>query len=380
MRSVVIGAGLLGASTAYHLARAGAQVTVIDAGLDGRATAAGAGIICPWVSGVDDPVFYRLYTEAARYYADLVPALAEIGEHDLGFRRVGGMAVSASAVDLLRFERLVRGRQAAAPEMGAVSRLTPREAKTLFPPLHPDLGAVHVAGGARVDGRRLGAALLRAARHHGAVVRDGEAALIAIAGRVEGVRLGSERLAADQVVVTAGAWAPALLRELGIDLPIRPQRGQIVHLRLPGQPTQDWPVILPVGASHYLLAFDDQRVVAGATRENEAGFGHRVTAAGLAEVLANALAVAPGLADAEILETRIGFRPMGPEVRPLLGAASAVTGLVIGNGLGAAGLTIGPFAGRLLADRALGRAPALDLAPFDPLRVPTPRDVPPTLR
>jgi len=390
MRAVVVGAGVLGASTAYHLARAGAQVTVVDPWLDGRATAAGAGIVCPWASAVEDPVFFRLYTEAARYYADLVAALAELGEHDLGFRRVGGMVVSPNPVDLLRVERLVRGRQAAAPEMGAVSRLTPREARALFPPLHAELGAVHVAGGARVDGRRLSAALLRAAVYHGAVVRDGEAALTVAPGpgapgpratgpgangpgangRVDGVRLGGERLAADQVVVTAGAWAPALLRELGIDLPIRPQRGQIVHLRLAGQVTQDWPVILPLGASHYLLAFDDQRVVAGATREANAGFGYRVTAAGLAEVLANALGVAPGLADAEVIETRIGFRPMGAEVRPLLGAVPQVAGLVIGNGLGAAGLTLGPFAGRLLADVALGREPALDLAPFDPLRVP----------
>jgi D-amino-acid dehydrogenase len=122
-----------------------------------------------------------------------------------------------------------------------------------------------------VDGRRLAVALLRAARHHGAVVRDGEAALIATGGRVLGVWLGSERLEVDQGVVTAGAWAPALLRELGIDLPIRPQRGQIVHLRLVGRSTKHWPVILPLGASHYLLAFDDQRVVAGATRGNEAG-------------------------------------------------------------------------------------------------------------
>ncbi len=54
---------------------------------------------------------------------------------------------------------------------------------------------------------------------------------------------------------------------------------------------------------------------------------------------------------------------------------------MIDNRLGAAGLTIGPFAGRLLADVALGRAPELDLAPFDPLRIPTPaRDVPATPR
>jgi D-amino-acid dehydrogenase len=376
MRTIVIGAGVLGASAAYHLARAGAQVTVIDACLDGRATAAGAGIICPWVSGVDDPVFYRLYTEGARYYAELVPALAEAGQHDLGFRRTGAMVVSADPSDLGFIERIARERQAAAPEMGAISRLTPREARSLFPPLRAELGAVHVAGGARVDGRRLAAALVRAAQHHGAEVRgaevrDGAAALIASGDRVEGVVLGGERLAADRVIVAAGAWAPALLRPLGLEQPIRPQRGQIVHLRVAGQQTRDWPVILPPG-SHYLLAFDDQRVVVGATREPEAGFDYRVTAAGLAEVLANALEVAPGLAEAEVIETRVGFRPVGPEVRPLLGAARSVAGLIIGNGLGAAGLTIGPLAGRLLADVALGREPVLDLAPFDPLRVTAP--------
>ena len=380
MRAVVLGAGVLGASTAYHLARAGAQVTVVDPLLDGRATAAGAGIICPWVTGVDNPVFYRLYTQAARYYADLVPALAEVGEHDLGFRRVGGMVVSANAVDLLGVERVVRGRQAAAPEMGAVSRLTPQEARALFPRCTRSsarctwrAAAVWMEGAwaRRCCGRR--GPWRAGADEQGGADRGGGARPRRAAGR--------ERLAADQVVVTAGAWAPAVLRELGIDLPIRPQRGQIVHLRLAGPATQDWPVVLPLGASHYLLAFDDQRVVAGATREADAGFGYRVTAAGLAEVLANALAVAPGLAEAEMIETRIGFRPMGPEVRPLLGAARGVAGLVIGNGLGAAGLTIGPFAGRLLADVALGRAPELDLAPFDPLRVPTPgRHTPPALR
>ncbi|MGA8195500.1 MAG: hypothetical protein WB902_19240 [Acetobacteraceae bacterium] len=52
-------------------------------------------------------------------------------------------------------------------------------------------------------------------------------------------------------------------------------------------------------------------------------------------------------------------------------------GLVIGNGLGAAGLTIGPLAGRLLADVVLDRRPALDLAAFDPLRRRDPERMPP---
>ena len=53
-------------------------------------------------------------------------------------------------------------------------------------------------------------------------------------------------------MVAAGAWAPALLQPLGGSLAIEPQRGQIVHLQLPGQDTRAWPVVLPPG-SHYLV-------------------------------------------------------------------------------------------------------------------------------
>ena len=69
-----------------------------------------------------------------------------------------------------------------------------------------------------------------------------------------------------------------------------------------------------------------------------------------------------------MIETRVGFRPASADGSPLLGQVRGVDGLLIGNGLGAAGLTIGPFAGKLLADLALGREPEMDLRPFDPLR------------
>ncbi len=102
------------------------------------------------------------------------------------------------------------------------------------------------------------------------------------------------------------------------------------------------------------------------------GFDYRVTAAGQAEVLAEALHVAPGLASATIIETRVGFRPVGVGVRPLLGSVPEVHGLLVGNGLGAAGLTIGPFAGRLLASVALGHEAPIDVAPFTPMQRPRP--------
>jgi D-amino-acid dehydrogenase len=366
MRIVVIGAGVLGASAAFHLTRAGAQVSVIDAHLDGRATAAGAGIICPWVSGVEDEAFYRLYASGGEYYPELVAALAEAGETDLGYRQTGAMLVSGDTRELGWIDRMVR--QRAVPAMGAVTRVSEQEARALFPPLRQGLGGVHVAGGARVDGRCLAAALLRAAASHGATVLQGRAALVVAADRVAGVDLpGGARIPADRVIVTVGAWADDVLRPLGIELPVEPQRGQIVHLRLEGVETEDWPVILPPG-SHYIVPFDGGRIVAGATRETGVGFDYRVTAAGQAEVLSEALRVAPGLGAATMIETRVGFRPSGAGVRPLLGWVRGIEGLVVGNGLGAAGLTIGPFAGRLLADLVTGQPGLLDLAPFDPMR------------
>lgn len=205
---------------------------------------------------------------------------------------------------------------------------------------------------------------MRAARRRGATYRaGGTAALLGVGSRVNGARTANETLAADAVVVAAGAWAPALLDPLGIALPVQPQRGQIVHLGLPGIDTSAWPVVLPQG-SHYLVAFDDSRVVAGATRETGSGFDYRITAGGLAELLREAVAVAPGLGSATVLETRIGFRPMARDGRPLLGPAPGISGLFVGNGLGPSGLTIGPYAGRLLAELAMSRAPEVDLSPY----------------
>jgi D-amino-acid dehydrogenase len=367
MRVAIIGGGVLGASTALHLARAGAGVVLVDAAHDGRATAAGAGIVCPWVSGADDGPFYRLYAAGARYYPELAVLLGGRGEHDLGYARVGAMCVSDDAAELDFVTEYVRVRAAKAQDAGDVRRLSASEARALFPPLRDGLAGVLVTGGARVDGRRLTAALLRAAQGFGAALREGVAELAISDGRVIGVRVANATLTADAVVVTAGAWAPALLRPLGIVLPVAPMRGQIVHLHLPGCETAAWPVVLPQSA-HYLLAFENSRVVAGATREADAGLDYRVTAGGQAEVLLEALRVAPGLASATVIETRVGFRPASTDGLPMLGHVNGVDGLFVGNGLGAAGLTIGPLAGKLLADLVLGQQTAMDLRPFDPLR------------
>ncbi|WP_191983937.1 NAD(P)/FAD-dependent oxidoreductase [Amycolatopsis eburnea] len=355
MRVLVIGSGIGGAATAWHLARRGVEVVVADAARPGTATEAGAGIVSPWTSKWEDAL-YPLASAAGRYYREFTAEL-----EGSSFEVVGGMIVSADEAELAEAQDRLDQRAAGAPEIGEVRRLDPAQARELFPALAPGLGAVHLAGAGRVDGHELRRALLRDAERLGAKFVEGE-----VAFRADGTVAGEGgQLEADSVVVAAGAWSRDLLAPLGIDLPVTPHRGQISHFDLPGTDTAAWPVVLP-RTSHYLLAFGGGRVVAGATREADAGFDYRVTAAGQREVLDNALAVAPGLADATLAETRVGFRPGTPDGLPILGLLRP--GLAVSTGFGAGGLTNAPFAGKLVAALAVGEDPGFDLAPFAPDR------------
>lgn len=375
MRLVVVGSGITGASCAWTASALGAEVVLVDAALPGRATAAGAGIICPWASRVDDPDWYAFAVAAAREYPVVIDRLADLGETDVGYRKVGALVLAGGA-DRDRITRTLRARRAGAPEMGEVDDIPADVARTLFPPLRPDTTAVYIGGGARVDGRLLAGALVRAAARQGATVREGPARLACRTGRVTGVTVDGELIEADVVVAATGAWTRSFAEPAGVTVAVDAQRGQIMHISLGGVDTSRWPVILPGASGHYLLAFDDSRIVAGATRETGSGFDYRVTPGGLAELLERALAVAPGLASGTYLETRVGFRPMGPDIRPLLGSVPRVPGLVVATGLGASGLTMGPYAGAIAARTALGEPPGIDLAPFDPARM---SEVPPSL-
>jgi len=108
IRIVIVGAGVLGAGAAFHLAASGAQVTVADAGLQGRATAAGR-----WDHlsvDVVEPVLYRLYASGGEYYPDLVAALSKAGQTDTGYRRAGAMVVSGDVAELRWIERMLSRR------------------------------------------------------------------------------------------------------------------------------------------------------------------------------------------------------------------------------------------------------------------------------
>ena len=373
---IVIGGGIVGASATYRLARSGARVTLLDRADVGQATAAGAGIIAPGASYHPPAAFFPLAFLAVAYYDTLLAALAEDGETETGFAIAGLLHVAtteAEATALPLLLRLIEERHAAgAPRIGAIQTLTGDEARALFPALGVCLGALHISDAARVDGRLLRDAMRRAAARHGARIVIGSAeAIREVGGGVE-VTVNGETLTtltAGAAILAGGAWSGALAESLGVGegvgvglrLPVFPQRGQILHLRLPGRETAHWPIIVGFH-SHYLLTFPQGRVVAGATRESGAGFDARMTAGGVREALDEALRVAPGLTDATLDEVRVGLRPASPDGLPLLGRMPGYERLYVATGHGASGLQLGPYSGALVADLALGQssAPALD--------------------
>jgi D-amino-acid dehydrogenase len=228
------------------------------------------------------------------------------------------------------------------------------------------LGAVHCAKAARIDGRRLLAALRSRVLAGGADVRQGDAALWCRSGRVKGLLLGGEELGADAVVIAGGAWSSSAVTALGVDLPVRPQRGQLVHLAVPGANTGRWPLVL--GFSHqYLLGFPEARLVAGATREDGVGYDPRTTVGGVSAVLAEALRLAPALREASLVEARVGFRPVSADRMPVLGALGAFPNVFVATGHAGYGLELGPYSGRLVAELIAGH-PAPELSAFGPDR------------
>ena len=365
--AIVVGGGVVGASAAYALVREGARTRLLDRRDEGRATAAGAGILSG-ASGSDDvdPVA-RFQAQAAAFYPHMMTELEEDGAGETGYAVCGSLTVAVDADEAALLER-ARAHLAGWPGGAAAgySVLSGTEARALFPPLGDVHGGLHCTRGARVDGRLLAAALLRAAGRRGLETREAEAnALLLRDGAVRGVRAGGEDLAAGHVVLAAGAWSGVFGEQLGVRIPVRPQRGQIVHLDLRGAETGRWPIVSSFNSHHYMVAWEDSRVVVGATRESNAGFAPRTTVAGLMEVLGEALRVAPGLRDAGLREVRVGLRPLSADGLPILGPVPGVAGVLLATGHGPVGLQLGPYSGRCVAHLITrGRADA-DLAPFD---------------
>ncbi len=366
---IVVGGGVVGATTAYLCAREGLRTLLVDRADAGRATDAGAGILSAETSAREHPAWLAFARLAVAYYPILLKHLEEDGGGETGYAVCDHLLVAASEDELEPFATLAarlaeRRAQYGWPAREDLYEISPQRARELFPPLGQMLRALFHRGAARVDGRLLNRALVRAGERRGLAVRRVSVDRLLIdGGTVGGVVVGGESLRASNVVIAGGAWSKAFGAQLNIAIPVAPQRGQILHLHVAHRDTGAWPIVQGFH-DHYLVSWDGGRVVAGATRETGSGFDPRLTAGGVWEVLAEALRVAPGLAGAAILEMRVGLRPLAADGIPVLGTVPGIEGIYLATGHGASGLTLGPYSGKLICDLLLGRPLDVDVAPF----------------
>ncbi|WP_420631421.1 NAD(P)/FAD-dependent oxidoreductase [Candidatus Leptofilum sp.] len=370
--AIVIGGGIVGATIAYRLVQAGAQTLLLDRADRGRATDAGAGIISSGTTRYHSELWHDFLVKAAAFHVKLDEQLRDEDAGETGYSQCGALAVAVDEEEIPLFEQasaLMMARQQRPDRLSSsdIQLLEPGEAQKLFPALASVHRAYFHRQAARVDGRLLRNALLKAASQRGLVIREVSVDKLVIqSGKVTAVTAGHEIYPADSVAIAGGAWTPEFEGQLGIRIPVQPHRGQIIHLRLdddPGVPIANWPIVHAF-RDHYMLTFPGNRIVVGATQEADTGFAPFMTAGGVQEVLREALRVAPGLAKAEISELRVGLRPKTPDGLPILGSVPGLQNLFLATGHGAGGLTLGSYSGVQIADLMLGKSAETDITPF----------------
>jgi D-amino-acid dehydrogenase len=349
---VVVGGGVVGAATAYQLCRRGLGVSVVDRRHPGWASGAGAGILSPETTHRADPAWVTLTTLAGRHYRQLTQELAEAGAPSTGFHECGLVRVAMRAGEVDFFDQDLRRVAARAP--GALRAIDVAEAQERFPPLGEVAAAAYAPGAARVDGTKLCRALLAAAGRGRLTVRHEEVTAIGTSGsRVDHVVTDRGRLACGAVVLCGGAWSGRLGALVGANLPVRPMKGQIVHLRGGHRGTASWPIVQPV-FGYYLVSWPRGRVTCGGTMEPGAAFDPRPTTAGLHELLREALLLAPGLGAWSLAAQRVGLRPASGDDLPVVGRLSRWENLFVATGHGTEGLLLGPVSGAWVAAELSG--------------------------
>ena len=374
---VVIGAGIAGAATAFHLAGMGTKVTLIErdhpaSGPTGNSTA-----LCH--------LFYTMpeLSRLARRGVDWLRKVPEFSDyppvlHETGMLWCAGEENAAEWAEAVRRIREEEG--------GAIETLTPEEFAKLAPNFRLDdivLGVWEPTYGYG-DPYDATNAFVAAARHRGATVRmrTRVRGLDVGSGKIKGVELeDSERIAADIVVAAAGPWTKALIGQLGVELPLHIERHAMAVLHAPG----DARSILPFGwcddiLSHYARPEGENTILIGIWAGGGTGARNPVAmrppqhadpnaydaGSNIEEGSEIAQLMVPRLPELE----RMGLRPgyaclydMSPDDLPVIDQIPGADGLYCVAGSSGHGLKLGPAVGEEVAGLVTGGRSEL-LKPF----------------
>lgn len=411
MKTVVLGAGVVGVTGAWYLARAGHEVTLVDrhaeAGMEtsfangGQITAGHAEPwakpsvlpkVLRWIGREDAPLLFRPRADweqwrwALRFALECLP-----GRFERNTRRLAGLArYSRECLAELRrdtgieYDRVARGILHFCTEQAEFEALArhvaslrdlgiAREIKSaaqchdLEPALRASrarvVGGVYSPQDESGDAHRFTVHLARLAEHKGVrFVRETAVESLETEGdRVRAVRAGGERLQADAFVVALGSYSARLLAPLGIAIPVYPLKGYSVTLSLPPEVAEHAPTVSLTDEAHKLVVSRFGARLRCAGTAELTGYDTSINTKRCEAIVARLRELFPALAQAQGIEFWAGLRPATPSNAPLIGG-TRYENLYLNTGHGTLGWTLAAGSGRALAELVSGRQPDVDFA------------------
>jgi sarcosine oxidase subunit beta len=361
---IIVGAGIMGASTAYHLARRRFGKVVVlerDTVCSGSSALASGGIRHQYAN----PVGVQLTRQSIVTYENFAD---EFGV-DPQFRQHGYLILVATDEELADAERCVAMQQGLGVD---VRLLPPDDVHRLAPYLETGdlLGATYSPRDGYADPYLCTTAIAARARDLGVTIKQHhEVTGFAVAnGRVSGVTTAQGGFEAPIVVVAAGAWSGVVGKLAGVDIPVAPRRRHSFV-------TAPFPTDTIPAATPFII---DRHRGSSLRREGPGfllGFGHRDEPSAFntevdwslaPRVVEHAVHRAPALADARLMRAYAGLYEMTPDQTGIVSAVPGADGLFVVAGFSGHGFMHGPIAGQLMAELiADGRAVTVDIAPLD---------------
>lgn len=353
---VIIGAGIIGCSTAYFLAADGHRVVVIDRGevASGTAAVSGGWII---IHDKETPEEVALALESRRLYEKLA---ADAGA---AVHRNGGLILATTSAELDRLRHQVNiaavgGVRVELLDGSALMDLEPEVARNLA-------GATYCPDEATADAPQVCQGIVAALRVRGVEVLTGSPVTgIGVEdGRVTHVTTPAGRISTRTVVCACGVWSPAVGRLVGVDIPVVPRRGHLLTMTAS-------PVRRPLLEAGYLDVSGtaqpdsqglrtivqprgDGTCLVGSSREFK-GEDPTVDRGLVGRMQQRAAAFVPALRTMKPARVTVGFRPYTPFGRPIIGRAGP-DGFFVATGHEGQGITLAPVTGKLVSDLVAGR-------------------------
>jgi glycine oxidase len=358
---VIVGGGIAGIATAYYLAKAGIPSTVIERdGLASHASGFAYGGLSGGIPNGPEPN-QPIIRKSMRLFDELAAELPGQTEVDIQFQRRPALKIALDADEAADVQKHLAWQQAQAGYK--VEWIGADEVLKLEPRVNPAVvGGLHIDGGSDVEPYRLTLALAEAAEKMGVVIRTGAVVGLHHHGsQVRGVALDGEEIPAETVVLAMGPWSGAITEWTGVNVPVRPLKGQIIRLQAGGAPYE-----YSIGHhKNYAMTKPADNFVWCGTTEEEEGFDESKTTESRDKIIESTLLMLPALADADLALQTACLRPVTPDNVLMLGGMPGIDGLYLATGGGRQGIMMGPAMGKTIADLIVGGATDVDMTPYD---------------